>query len=212
VPEVEWNIGWYNCDVSGEFRLAILVTGGAGFIGSNFILDWLRLDPGPAVNFDKPTYAGNPQHLASIADHPDYFSVRADICDRDAVHAALAEHHLTAVINFAAVSLLIAIYLKLGYFRVDLSILFPFVMIVSIAGVMLVRPKKDYGTGDEQSWLSSFRESLPLNVGKSFAVTKTEIFVVLLWVRVVRIAVAIIVATPSAIVLGRKLRRVRGAV
>lgn len=82
--------------------MAILVTGGAGFIGSNFVLDWLRLDCGPVVNLDKLTYAGNPQNLASVADHPDYYFVRADICDRDAVQAVLAEHDVTAVVNFAA--------------------------------------------------------------------------------------------------------------
>ena len=82
--------------------MAILVTGGAGFIGSNFVLDWLRLDLGPVVNVDKLTYAGNPQNLASVADHPDYFFVRTDICDRDAVQAVLAEHDVTAVVNFAA--------------------------------------------------------------------------------------------------------------
>jgi len=82
--------------------LAILVTGGAGFIGSNFVLDWLRLDLGPVVNLDKLTYAGNLQNLESVADHPDYHFVRADICDRDSVQAVLEEHGVTAVINFAA--------------------------------------------------------------------------------------------------------------
>ena len=82
--------------------MAILVTGGAGFIGSNFVLDWLRLDLGPVVNLDKLTYAGNPQNLASVTDHPDYCFVRADICDRDAVQAVLAKHSVTAVVNFAA--------------------------------------------------------------------------------------------------------------
>jgi dTDP-glucose 4,6-dehydratase len=46
--------------------LAILVTGGAGFIGSNFVLDWLRLDLGSVVNLDKPPYAGNPKNLPPI--------------------------------------------------------------------------------------------------------------------------------------------------
>jgi uncharacterized membrane protein YbhN (UPF0104 family) len=182
--------------------------------------------------------------------------------------------------SLAAVCLLFAIYLKLGYFRVDLSILFPFVMIVSAGGVMIVRPTKEYQLGDDRSWLDSFRGSLllmlgerklvlaalaivttifivaslawsvalrefapnisvlealllaasqiiagfvtltpgatgfqelvALYVGKSFAATTTEIFAVLLWVRVVRVAVAIMVAIPSAIVLRRKLRGVCG--
>lgn len=82
--------------------MAILVTGGAGFIGSNFVLDWLRLGYGPVVNLDKLTYAGNPRNLVSVADHPDYYFIRADICDRDAVQSVLAEHDITAVVNFAA--------------------------------------------------------------------------------------------------------------
>ncbi len=82
--------------------MAILVTGGAGFIGSNFVLDWLRLGLGPVVNLDKLTYAGNLKNLASVSDHPDYHFVRADICDRDAVQAVLTEHDVMAVINFAA--------------------------------------------------------------------------------------------------------------
>ena len=82
--------------------MAILVTGGAGFIGSNFVLDWLRLDLGPVVNLDKLTYAGNLQNLVSVADHPDYHFVRADVCDRDAIRKVLAEHDVTAIINFAA--------------------------------------------------------------------------------------------------------------
>ena len=47
-------------------RAPILVTGGAGFIGSNFVLDWLTADKGPLVNLDKLTYAGNPENLASV--------------------------------------------------------------------------------------------------------------------------------------------------
>jgi len=82
--------------------LAILVTGGAGFIGSNFVLDWLRLGLGPVVNLDKLTYAGNLQNLVSIADDPDYHFVHADISDRDAVRTVLEEHQISAVINFAA--------------------------------------------------------------------------------------------------------------
>lgn len=82
--------------------MAILVTGGAGFIGSNFVLDWLRLGLSPVVNLDKLTYAGNLGNLASVAEHPDHHFVRADICDREAVQAVLAEHDVGAVINFAA--------------------------------------------------------------------------------------------------------------
>lgn len=82
--------------------MAILVTGGAGFIGSNFVLDWLRLGLGPVVNVDKLTYAGNLQNLASIAGEPTHQFVRADIGDRDTIRRLLDEHGVTAIVNFAA--------------------------------------------------------------------------------------------------------------
>ena len=57
----------------------IIVTGGAGFIGSNFILEWMAAGKGPLVNLDKLTYAGNPDNLTSVADDPTYSFVHGDI-------------------------------------------------------------------------------------------------------------------------------------
>jgi len=82
--------------------LAILVTGGAGFIGSNFVLEWLRLGLGPVVNLDKLTYAGNLRNLSTVEQEPDYTFVRADICDRGAVLQLLNEHRITSIVNLAA--------------------------------------------------------------------------------------------------------------
>ncbi|MGE3928449.1 MAG: GDP-mannose 4,6-dehydratase, partial [Lautropia sp.] len=82
----------------------ILVTGGAGFIGSNFVLDWLAAGGEPVVNLDKLTYAGNRQNLAAVADDPRHRFVRADICDRAAVDALLAQHRPRAIVDFAAES------------------------------------------------------------------------------------------------------------
>jgi len=82
----------------------ILVTGGAGFIGSNFILDWLAQGTEPVVNLDKLTYAGNTLNLAALEDDARYRLVRADICDRDAVDRILSEHRPRAVVHFAAES------------------------------------------------------------------------------------------------------------
>ncbi|MDH5263448.1 MAG: GDP-mannose 4,6-dehydratase, partial [Betaproteobacteria bacterium] len=70
----------------------ILVTGGAGFIGSNFVLDWLAQSAEPVVNLDKLTYAGNLANLASIADDPRHRFVQGDIGDGEAVEALLASH------------------------------------------------------------------------------------------------------------------------
>jgi dTDP-glucose 4,6-dehydratase len=82
----------------------ILVTGGAGFIGSNFVLDWLVAVGEPLVNLDKLTYAGNAQNLASVERDPRHVFVRGDIGDRVLVARLLAEHRPRAVVNFAAES------------------------------------------------------------------------------------------------------------
>ena len=82
----------------------LLVTGGAGFIGSNFIHYWLRSNPGRIVNLDKLTYAGNPRNLAGLADSDRLVFVRGDIGDRVLVAKLLAEHRPRALVNFAAES------------------------------------------------------------------------------------------------------------
>lgn len=82
----------------------ILVTGGAGFIGSNFILDWIAAGGGPVVNVDKLTYAGNPANLFDLAADDRYRLARGDIGDRKLVGRLLAEHQPEAVLNFAAES------------------------------------------------------------------------------------------------------------
>ncbi len=82
----------------------ILVTGGAGFIGANFVLDWLRGNRGPVVNLDKLTYAGNLENLAALGGDPHHIFVRGDIGDAELVGQLLAEHRPRAVVNFAAES------------------------------------------------------------------------------------------------------------
>ncbi|HEY9381810.1 MAG TPA: GDP-mannose 4,6-dehydratase, partial [Burkholderiales bacterium] len=63
----------------------ILVTGGAGFIGANFVLDWFGTSSEPVLNLDALTYAGNLANLASLEDDPRHHFVRGDICDRELV-------------------------------------------------------------------------------------------------------------------------------
>jgi dTDP-glucose 4,6-dehydratase len=84
--------------------MPILVTGGAGFIGGNFVLDWLAAGKDPVVNLDKLTYAGNLQTLASVQGHPNHLFVQGDIGDRALIDRLLAEHRPRAIINFAAES------------------------------------------------------------------------------------------------------------
>lgn len=82
----------------------ILVTGGAGFIGSNFILDWMSQDGEAIVNLDKLTYAGNLRALQSLRDNPNYTFVRGDIGDRKLFQKLLSEHQPRAIVHFAAES------------------------------------------------------------------------------------------------------------
>ncbi len=84
--------------------MSILVTGGAGFIGSNFILDWLTGSDELVINVDKLTYAGNLDTLKGLEGNTRHIFVRADIGDRDVLNKLLAEHQPRAVINFAAES------------------------------------------------------------------------------------------------------------
>ena len=82
----------------------ILVTGGAGFIGSNFILHWLANERSNVVNLDKLTYAGNPANLSAVASDRRYKFLQGDICDRDLVAELLITHRPRAIIHFAAES------------------------------------------------------------------------------------------------------------
>jgi len=82
----------------------ILTTGGAGFIGSNFVLDWCALTNEPVINLDKLTYAGNLENLASLRDNPQHVFVHGDIGDVDLVRRLLQEYQPRAVVNFAAES------------------------------------------------------------------------------------------------------------
>jgi dTDP-glucose 4,6-dehydratase len=82
----------------------ILVTGGAGFIGSNFVLDWLAHTDEPVVNLDKLTYAGNLSNLASLQDDPRHIFVKGDICDQDLVTELLRRYEPRAIVHTAAES------------------------------------------------------------------------------------------------------------
>lgn len=82
----------------------ILVTGGAGFIGANFVLDWLSENQESVVNFDKLTYAGNLNNLASLKNDVRHIFVHADINDSEILKQVLQEHQPRAIVHFAAES------------------------------------------------------------------------------------------------------------
>ena len=84
--------------------MTILVTGGAGFIGSNFVLDWLATNDEPVLNVDKLTYAGNAANLISIESDPRYIFMQADISDSEQITKLLVAHQVRAIIHFAAES------------------------------------------------------------------------------------------------------------
>ena len=82
----------------------IIVTGGAGFIGANFVLAWVKQGLGKVINLDKLTYAGNLENLRDIQHDPDHIFKRGNISDRNLIAKLLAEYRPRAVINFAAES------------------------------------------------------------------------------------------------------------
>jgi len=82
----------------------ILVTGGAGFIGANFILDWIAATDSPVLNLDKLTYAGNPANLATLKSDRRYIFAQGDLNDRALVATLLNRHQPQAIVHFAAES------------------------------------------------------------------------------------------------------------
>ena len=82
----------------------ILVTGGAGFIGSNFILQWIAKEGTPVVNLDKLTYAGNPRNLLQVDSDPRYSFTQGDVCDRELLRELIRQHQPRAIVHFAAES------------------------------------------------------------------------------------------------------------
>src|SRR3984885_7374421 len=85
-------------------RTGIFVTGGAGFIGSNFVLHWVGSGKGRVVNVDALTYASNLRNLDSLQGNPDHVFVHGNICDADLMAKTLAEHRPRAIVHFAAES------------------------------------------------------------------------------------------------------------
>jgi len=134
-------------ETQGENARPILVTGGAGFIGSNFVLEWFAAGNGPVINLDKLTYAGNPENLASIADRPGYTFVRGDICDADLVKDLLERHRPRAIVHFAAES------------HVDRSIVGPEAFLrTNIDGTFtLLRAAKAYLDSQDETERGAFR-------------------------------------------------------
>jgi dTDP-glucose 4,6-dehydratase len=89
---------------SSAMEKTILVTGGSGFIGSNFILQWMAQEGTPVVNLDKLTYAGNPRNLLRVSSDSRYYFAHGEICDRELVRGLLERYRPRAMVHFAAES------------------------------------------------------------------------------------------------------------
>jgi len=127
--------------------MTILVTGAAGFIGSNFVLDWLKTSSETVINLDKLTYAGNRHNLATIQDDPRHTLVQGDIGDQTLVPQLLATHRPRAILNFAAES------------HVDRSIHGPgeFIQTNIVGTFHLLEAARDYWTQLEDTEKANFR-------------------------------------------------------
>ena len=127
--------------------MSVLVTGGAGFIGSNFVLDWLGQCDEPVINLDALTYAGNLENLASLQGDARHVFVKGDIGDAALVSSLLAEHQPRAVVNFAAES------------HVDRSIHGPaeFIQTNIVGTFNLLESVRAYWSGLEGTAKTSFR-------------------------------------------------------
>ncbi|WP_370679890.1 dTDP-glucose 4,6-dehydratase [Comamonas sp. GB3 AK4-5] len=125
----------------------ILVTGGAGFIGANFVLDWLAHHAEPVLNVDKLTYAGNLENLAALEGDARHVLVQADIADSATMERLLAEHQPRAVIHFAAES------------HVDRSIHGPedFIQTNVVGTFRLLEAVRGYWNGLEEQAKADFR-------------------------------------------------------
>ncbi len=125
----------------------VLVTGGAGFIGSNFVLDWLASSDEPVINLDKLTYAGNLQNLETLKGDERHIFIQGDIGDYDLVLGLLREHNVRAVINFAAES------------HVDRSIDGPeeFIQTNIVGTFHLLEAVRNYWSGLAENDKSAFR-------------------------------------------------------
>ena len=154
--------------------MSIFVTGGAGFIGSQFIRDWVVQNPDELViNFDSLTYAGNLENLAPVDKQPNYRMVKGDICDENAVLAAIPED-CAAVVNFAAES------------HVDRSILsakeFVRTNVLGTQTLLDISRHKKVGrflhistdeVGGSMEPNQWFTEDMPLNPSSPYAASKT---------------------------------------
>jgi dTDP-glucose 4,6-dehydratase len=169
----------YFCLLYCEFKkidtdMTLLVTGGAGFIGANFVLDWLAASDEPIINLDKLTYAGNPETLASLQGDARHQLVQGDIGDSALVSRLLAEHQPRAVVNFAAESHVDRSIHGPGEF-IETNIVGTFRLLESVRGYWSALPVGAVSDRDEPSANAPSRsETAPTKSGFRFLHVSTD--------------------------------------
>ncbi len=153
----------------------LLVTGGCGFIGSNFIRWQLETYPDVAiVNVDKLTYAGNLENLADLEGDERYQFLKGDICDREFIDRALADHSVDAVVNFAAESHVDRSILDSGPFVqtniVGTQVLLDASRQAGISRYLQVSTDEVYGSLGKDGY---FTETTPLDPSSPYSASKT---------------------------------------
>ena len=154
----------------------ILVTGGAGFIGSNFVRFLLKQEQGvDVVNFDSLTYAGNLENLADVQGNPRYAFVKGDICDPGAVASALADHAIDAVVHFAAESHVDRSILGAGAFIrtnvVGTQVLLEAARMAGVSRFLHVSTDEVYGSLGHEGY---FTETTPIHPNSPYAASKAS--------------------------------------
>lgn len=160
--------------MSGAENKVYLVTGGAGFIGSNYVRYlFSRYKEVRIINLDKLTYAGNPANLKDFADNPNYYFVKGDICDAEIVRRIFQEHHPDYVVNFAAES---HVDRSIGapddFIRTDMFGVFVLLEAAKEFGIerfIQISTDEVYGSIQE----GSFTEESPLKPGNPYSASKT---------------------------------------
>ncbi|MEK6570959.1 MAG: dTDP-glucose 4,6-dehydratase [Bacteroidota bacterium] len=154
----------------------LLVTGGAGFIGSNFIRYVLETHPSyGVVNLDKLTYAGNLENLKDVESNPRYHFVKGDIVDQPLVESIVRQHQIDAILNFAAEShvdrsiLSVAPFIETNY--VGTHVLLEVTRDLSVGKFLQVSTDEVYGSAPPSG---KFTEETPLNPSSPYAASKAS--------------------------------------
>jgi dTDP-glucose 4,6-dehydratase len=156
----------------------ILITGGAGFIGSNFVKYILKNFDYKIINYDKLTYAGNLENLTDIEKHPNYKFVKGDICDKDFAEKTIKENNVDTIINFAAESHVDRSILGAKDFIVTnvlgTQTLLDIAKSIGIEKYLQVSTDEVYGSLPEDKKELKFTENTPITTNSPYSASKAS--------------------------------------